>query len=193
MVEALFTILGTILGFILSELSTRYRESRNEIRQAKSTRTIVSLEIDLNLEFLREFIEKANQIDLENKGVEERKKALARFFMEYPFPDWSKEAFTSQLPLLPNALSEQEVIKVFQFYDRIQRTDVIRNNLLLALQLQKSEVKAATKNTYMFFSEMSYIPDTPFDGKASSYWDEGKSLAAQLLAKGNPLKYKRLH
>jgi hypothetical protein len=193
MVEALFTILGTILGFVLSELSTRYRESRNEIRQAKSTRTIVSLEIDLNLEFLKEFIEKANQIDLESKGVEERKKSLAHFFMEYPFPDWSKEAFTSQLSLLPNSLSEQEVIKVFQFYDRLQRIDVIRSNLLLALQLKKSEVQAAIKNNYVGFREMYYIPNTPFNDKASSYWDEGKSLAAHLLAKGNPLKHNKLY
>lgn len=193
MVETLFTILGTILGFVLSELSTRYRESRNEIRQAKSTRTIVSLEIDLNLEFLREFIEKANQINWENKSVEERKKFLARFFMEYPFPDWSKEAFTSQLPFLPNVLSEQEVIKVFQFYDRIQRIDVIRSELLLALQLQNSEVQAATKNNHMGFREMYYIPNTPFNDKASSYWDKGKSLAAQLIAKGNPLNFNKLY
>jgi hypothetical protein len=187
MIEALFTLLGTILGFALSEFSTWRRESRNETRQAKATRTIVSLEIDLNLEFLKEFIEQANQINLEKSDLQERKKSMARFFTEFPFPNWSKEAFTSQLPSLPLALSEQEVVKVFQFYDRLQRIDIIRNDLLAALDIQKSELEAATISKG-YFRQLAYSPNKPFDDKASNYWDEGKSLAAQLLAKGNPLK-----
>lgn len=192
MVEALFTLLGTILGFALSEFSTWRRESRNETRQAKATRTIVSLEIDLNLEFLKEFIEQANKLNLENSDIEGRKKALARFFTEFPFPNWSREAFTSQLSSLPNALSEQEVVKVFQFYDRLQRIDIIRNESILAIELQKNEIEAATISRGPY-RQMAYLPNKPFDDKASNYWDEGKSLAAQLLAKGNPLRNKKLN
>jgi len=59
------------------------------------------------------------------------------------------------------------------------------------LALQKSEGQAATKTYHVEFREMHYIPDTPFNDKASSYWDEGKSLAAQLIAKGNPLKHNK--
>jgi len=191
MIETVYTLLGTILGFALSEISSRRKESRNEVRQAKATRTIVSLEIDLNLEFLKEFIVQANRLNLENKNIQERKKALAHFFVEYPFPDWSKEAFSSQLSSLPHALSEQEVIKVFQFYNRIQRIDIIRNDLLAALDLQKIELDAATISRG-YYRQLSHNPSKPFDDKASNYWDEGKSLAAQLLAKGNPLKAKRI-
>ncbi len=192
MTEALFTLLGTILGFILSEFSTWRRESRNETRQAKATRTIVSLEIDLNLEFLKEFIEQANKINLVDSDIQGRKKALARFFTEFPFPNWSREAFTSQLSSLPHALSEQEVVKVFQFYDRLQRIDIIRNDLIAALELQKTELEAATISKG-YYSQLAYIPNEPFNDKASNYWDQGKSLAAQLLAKGNPLRIKKLN
>lgn len=190
MMEALFTLLGTILGFLLSEFSTWRRTSRNEVREAKATRIIVSLEIDLNLESLKEFIKEANKINLEDGDAQKRKKTLARFFTEFPFPNWRKEAFTSQLSVLPHALSEQEVVKVFQFYDRLQRIDIIRNDLLISLELQKSELEGAriTKGAY---SVLAYLPNHPFNDKASKNWDEGKSLAAQLLAKGNPLKSKK--
>ena len=36
MIEAIFTIVGTIVGFALSELATIIREGRSEKRQSKS-------------------------------------------------------------------------------------------------------------------------------------------------------------
>jgi hypothetical protein len=61
MTEALFTILGTFIGFVLSEWAAKRREDRNEKKQAQSVRAIVSLEIDRNLGLLQDFWLQVNQ------------------------------------------------------------------------------------------------------------------------------------
>ena len=202
-VEAFFAIFGTLIGalfgFILSEWGTSRRENRNEKKQAQASRAIISLEIDLNLELLREFwLQPINQIQDKQKSLDEQKVALANNFIETPIPEWSREVFNSQLHLITNALHQQEVVKVFQFYDRLRRLEAIRNELILAKEVQRNELQAArnkdgSRNFGRYAIAMAYSPPTPFNEKAVAFWNECESLVAQLFVKGNPLKSQRLN
>ena len=197
-IEAFFALAGILFGFILSEWSTSRRESRNEKKQAQASRAIISLEIDLNLELLQEFwLPATNRAEDEKKSQDEQKVALAHKFIQIPVPEWSREVFSSQLPLITSTLQSQEVVKVFQFYERLRRLETIRGELVLAGEIQRTEFLAATKkdSTHNFgkYVELAYSPATPFNKKAKDTWKEYESLVAQLVAKGNPLKPQRLN
>ena len=182
MIEALIatvgTIIGTILGFFLSEWSTKRREDRNEKKQAQSVRTLVSLEIDRNLNLLRDYWPQVEQAADPNDGAEGRKVKFARRFVELAFPEWKREILDSQLSLLATALHEQEVVQVFQFYDRISKVEALRNGLVLAAQEDKEDQRSPVRNSYG-------LP-MAFSKRALMYWDECEDIVAQLLGKGNP-------
>lgn len=125
MIEALFTILGTIIGFGLSELATFFRKRREDKRFTESVKTILKLEIDLNLQMFGEFWSQVNQLNGAIEDLEARKRRLARRLIEVPLPALRKEALQSQFSLLAWAISEQEVIQVFQFYDRLGKLETI--------------------------------------------------------------------
>jgi hypothetical protein len=191
MIEGILgTIIGTVLGFLLSEWSTKRREDRSEKRQAQSTRAILSLEIDSNLNLLRTFWARVNQLENFGQEPEERKRKLAQNFIELPLPAWNREVLESQIPFLPAAAREEEIVRVFQFYDHLRRLEAIRNDLILAMEVQRDELRAATKGSvgHGIGRVFAYLPPRPFDEKSPACWDECESLVAQLLAKGNPLK-----
>jgi len=187
MIEALIatvgTIIGTILGFFLSEWSTKRREDRNEKKQAQSVRTLVSLEIDRNLNLLTDYWPRVEQAADPNDDAQGRKIKLASKFIELAFPEWKREILDSQLPLLAMALREQEVVQVLQFYDRLSKVEALRNGLVSAAQEDKEDRRAPVRN--------SYSSSMAFSRKALVYWDECESTVAQLLGKGNPLKSRK--
>ena len=134
-----------------------------------------------------------NEIEKQHK----KKVILALNFIKTPVPEWHQEVINSQFPLIASALSQQEVVKVFQFYDQLRRLEAIRNELILASEVQRTEFIAATKkdssHNFSKYVAMSYRPPTPFNEKATAVWNECESLVAQLFTKGNPLKPQRLN
>ena len=199
-IEALIAVIGTLIGalvgFMLSEWGTSRREKRNELKVAQSCRTIISLEIDLNLELLQDVWPKVITPIPGIMSIDEQSKqellriAFAKKFIEVPFPELSREVFAAQLPSITNALNSQEMVRVFQFYDRLRKIETIRKELTLEMEAQRIEdreekarrVASAGKIT------LAYAAQSPFDEKAITFWNECESLVAQLFAKGNPLK-----
>ena len=188
MVEALFTILGTILGFVLSELAQIRREKQNERKQATSVRTLINLEVDLNLRSLLEFWSNVNQIEKKDEDIELHKQKLARRFIDLPLPEFQTRSFERQLHLIAASLNEQEVTQLFQFYDRLSRIETLREKLALFAREQKAEWDLASGGSNMVPIGRSFGMAHKFSTNASSLWDESESLIAQLIAKGNPLK-----
>ena len=191
MIEAIFTIVGTIVGFALSELATIIREGRSEKRQSKSVKTIVKLEMELNLQMLREFWSRVTQFSEPEVDPDTRKRSLARqFFIEVPFPVFKREALESQLPLLAGALHEQEVVRVFQFYDHLSKLKLIESKLTTSMHEQREETRAATApgSSGGLGQVLAYYPPMPFDDSAPNLWDECERLVTQLLNEGNPLE-----
>ena len=55
------TILGVVMGLASSEISNRRRDKRRKNRKINSTRTLISLENDRNIELLKDFWYKLNK------------------------------------------------------------------------------------------------------------------------------------
>jgi len=192
MIEAIIgvvgTLLGTVVGFFLSERGTKRREERNEKRQAQSVRTMVSMEIDRNLELLEESWREVNDTPESDDDQEARKRVLARRFIELPLPTWNRESLDSQLLLLPMALSEQQIVRVFQFYDRLSKLGAIRTELAMAAEVQREEWMAASGGQGMIPMHISHFLRRKFDEKAPTYWGECQRNVENMLTEGNPLK-----
>lgn len=182
------TIIGGVFGFILSEISTRRRELREEKQRALSVRTIVSLEIERNLESLRGFWK---TVKPQTESAESRSpREAGRELVNTTLPPFSREALNSQLPLLALALKPEQIAPVFQFYDSLSAIQAIRRELATALDDQNQEVAKfrASQSAPGQTPGLLYAPRTPFDTKIAQVWPEVERLAETALAGGNPLK-----
>jgi hypothetical protein len=190
MVEAIFTIIGTIIGFALSEVATAIRECRGEKRRTRSVKTLLKLEMTLNLQGLRDFWTKVSTLPEAQEDLDSQKRALARQLIEEPIPQFERGAFESQLSHLASALEEHEVLQVLQFYDRLRRLESIRAEFIESLSEQQQELQAAAPGAAIGDSLTSglayYLLSRLFNEKAPRLWDEVELLVNQILAKGNP-------
>lgn len=178
MLEAIFGIVGVVIGFLFSEGATRIREHETERKQARSVRLLIGLEIDRNLNLLQVFWDKVISTDVSDPEL--RSKALALKFIEYPMPRWQTEGLNSQLPHLAMALLEEEIVAVLKFQERLDLLVKLREELLKSAR--------GTIQSYGIGRE-TILPDAiDFVQKVPSYWDQCERIVTEIQRDGNPLQ-----
>ena len=192
MIEALFALLGTVIGFVLSEWATTRRENRNEKRQAQTVRALIGLEIERNLSLLRDFWSQLKTTPLPENDAAANKRRLAQRFVELPLPEWKQRVLDSQLSFLPLAIHEKEVTQVFLFYDRLSNLQACRAQLTVLSQ-DKTQQQRADRQTFRGepMPISGYVPPK-FDTNAPAIWDQCESIVAEIEAEGNPLRSSKL-
>jgi hypothetical protein len=181
------TAIGTLLGYLLTRKATNDERDHNDKRQAESTKAIVSLEIDRNLDSLRELWLQVNQVASQGDDTQMRKLRLARRFIESSVPTWKKDALNSQLSILATALDAQEITRVFQFYDSLAKLEVFRADLLAADKEQQHEWETYSKGSSSVPLVDALAMQHKFDAVAPQSWDKCEHIVNQLLAEGNPV------
>jgi hypothetical protein len=182
------TIIGGVLGFGLSEVSTRRREAREEKRQGQAVRTIIRLEIDRNLATLKTFWTAVKAKDNADLG-RRRKNILAEQFVDLPLTPFSRASLTSQMSLLAFSLTDVQIERVFRLYDRLDFFMTTRATLADALRDEQQEMTRFRQSQSAPGQPkgLLYAPRQPFDAQANPNWDEIEATAAELLESANPL------
>ena len=182
------TIIGGVLGFALSEVATRRREAREEVRRAQAVRTIIQLEIERNLAALKTFWTGVKANDKPDLG-RRRKNILAEQFVNLPLTPFSRDSLTSQMSLLAFSLTDVQIERVFRLYDRLDFLMTTRAAFAEALRDEQQEMTRFRQSQSAPGQPQGlvYAPRQPFDAQASQQWDEIESTAAELLETGNPL------
>lgn len=188
MVETIFTIIGTILGFALNEIATRLREGRTEKRQIRAVRTMLSLEIDQNFALLRDFWSKVNQVDESEQDPDLARLRLARRLIELPLPHWSHKIWESQMPLLATALREEEIRQVHELHNRLDTITAIRSTLSALESEQQEDWRAARTESGGVPRSVAFGLSRKFDENAPGLWMECERVVHEVLDKGNPLR-----
>jgi hypothetical protein len=182
-------IWGVILGFSLNAIATWLQEIRAEKRQARAVRTLLSLEIDQNLEILRDFWNKMKGVDDSGQSTSKDYLRLALRLIELPLPNWSHKAWESQMSLLVRALKDQEIKQVHNFHTQLDAISGIRSTLLALNVGNREEASPAL----LLQSGLANWFTKAFEPKASQLGEECEQIVRALLDKGNPLKVVKIN
>jgi len=147
MVEALYTLLGTVIGFLLSEWAQSRREGREETRHSAAVANVISTEIAINQDFLARYKAsalKAPQDEPQGDPPSLANHRAARAMLEIPLPSFPTQAYDSLLPDLGNALKPDELTACFVFYDGLSKLQAIRGAIAAALRDQREEWNLAS-------------------------------------------------
>jgi len=102
------------------------RKSTNKRKKNKAVKSLISSEIDANLERLNQYWETIQ----ENKGKEDRDEASPVFrkdkFLQADLPEWSSGFFDKHAVDLAAALPEEQMQNVFEFYTSLSELPHLR-------------------------------------------------------------------
>lgn len=179
------TVLGVVMGLASSELSNWRRDRKSKKRKISSTRTLISLENERNLDLLKEFWYKLNQPDENEVEREELKINNAHRLIKMPIPSWNDIMWTKQAPLLAITFTDKEIIAISSFNNCLE---VIRSiySKLIDLDTKDREYNSSYAGSGI---DLSSLPRSKrFHEEAPGLWDEFEEITLKLIENGNPLK-----
>jgi|GEM_PF-1504579 len=179
------TILGVVMGLASSEISNLRRDRRSKRRKINSTRTLISLENERNIELLKEFWYKLNN-DISTDFVEDdRKISLSHKLIKMPMPSWNEIMWRNQASLLAITFTDKEIISISSFNNCLKLLKSIYSKLV-DLDSKDREYNSTYASSG---ANLSSIPiSNRFKEEAPGLWDEFETITLNILENGNPLK-----
>jgi hypothetical protein len=178
------TILGVVMGLATSEISNLRRDRRKKNRKINSTRTLISLENDRNIELLKDFWYKLNKEEETEAIGDELKIFLAHRLIKMPMPSWNEVMWRNQASLLAITFSDKEIISISSFNNCLEILKSIYTKMI-DLDTKDREFNSTYASSG---AKLSSLPrSNRFKEEAPVMWDEFEEITLNLLENGNPL------
>jgi hypothetical protein len=178
------TILGVVMGLATSEISNLRRDRRKKNRKINSTRTLISLENDRNIELLKDFWYKLNKEEETEAIGDELKIFLAHRLIKMPMPSWNEVMWRNQASLLAITFSDKEIISISSFNNCLEILKSIYTKMI-DLDTKDREFNSTYASSG---AKLSSLPrSNRFKEEAPGMWDEFEEITLNLLENGNPL------
>jgi len=175
------------MGLVSSEISNLRKAKRKRRGKINSTRTLISLENDRNIELLKDFWFKLNDADeLEQSESEgdQLKIELAHKLIKMPMPSWNDTMWNKQASFLAITFEETEIIAVSAFNNCLESLKSIYSKLI-DLDAKDREYNSTYASSGI---SLDSIPrSNRFKEEAPYLWDEFEKITLNLIDKGNPL------
>lgn len=169
------------MGLGSSELSNWRRDKKTKRRKINSTRTLISLENERNIELLKDFWYKLNQSD---EDEEESKIALSHKLIKMPMPCWDNFMWRKQASLLTITFRDKEIAAISSFNNSLEVLKSIYSKLIY-LDAKDREFNSTYASSGI---KLSSLPrSTRFKEEAPGLWDEFEEITSELIKNGNPL------
>lgn len=182
------TVLGVVMGLGSSELSNWRRDKKAKRRKINSTRTLISLENERNLELLKEFWYKLNISDEDEASEDESKIDAAHRLIKMPMPCWDNFMWRKQASLLTITFKDKEIMTISSFNNFLESLKSIYSKLL-DLDAKDREFNSTYASSG---AKLSSLPrSNRFKEEAPGLWDEFEEIAVGLIKNGNPLDKKK--
>ncbi|MFA0834588.1 MAG: hypothetical protein ACC609_11340 [Methanobacterium formicicum] len=178
------TILGVIMGLASSEISNLRRDRRSKRRKINSTRTLISLENERNMELLKDFWFKLNKLEEDDVEEGELKITLAHRLIKMPMQSWNDLMWRKQASFLPITFIDKEIISISSFNNCLELLKSIYSKLI-DLDAKDRDYNSTYASSGVKLSKVSR--SNRFHEEAPGLWDEFEEITLNLIEKGNPL------
>jgi hypothetical protein len=182
------TVIGAILGYILSEVAESRRRARTEKRQAQAMRLLLRLEAERNLNALQAAWSGIGYDASREYGGRDKRDLAYRFLREMP-AEFYRDGLNSQYAQMPLLLTAEEINRLLSFYDDLRRISDFHAALTRARTDQQEEMSRFQQSNIASNQPGRglYAPRQPFDNLADEGWNDLVGVMQRLLRAGNPL------
>jgi protein-S-isoprenylcysteine O-methyltransferase Ste14 len=176
------SIIGVIVGFLLSFWLKRYDENRTKREERQSVRTLIRLEIQQNIDELKIFWNGFKEIEKKIADPKQQIRNKVIKLSESPIPSWSYKAWESQLSKLPVVFKSEEIVHIQSNYKRLNQI----SNLIDLLPNRKIAVGNTVLTSHMAGDVMMIYNDE----NESRFWKNFEDLILCAIETGNPIEEK---
>ncbi len=181
-------MLGVTMGLVSSEISNLRRHKRSKRSKINSTRTLISLENERNIDLLKDFWYKLNNSEEYETENDELKIDLAHKLIKMPKPSWNNDMWGKQASFLPITFVDKEIIAVSSFNHCLDALKSIYTKLI-DLDTKDREYNSTYASSG---AKLSTLPrSNRFKEEAPSLWDEFEKITLNLIENGNPLNKRK--
>jgi hypothetical protein len=176
------------MGLVSSEISNLRRHKRSKRSKINSTRTLISLENERNIELLKDFWYKLNKSEEYETENDELKIDMVHKLIKMPKPSWNNDMWSKQASFLPITFIDKEIIAVSSFNHCLDALKSIYTKLI-DLDTKDREYNSTYASSG---ANLSTLPrSNRFKEEAPSLWDEFEKITLNLIESGNPLDKKK--
>ena len=184
----LTTVLGVVMGLGSRELSDWHKAKKSKRRKINSTRTLILLENERNLESLKEFWYKLNKSDESEDDIDESRIDIAHRLIKMPMPCLDDFMWRKHASLLTITFKDKEIVAVSTFNNCLESLKSIYSKLV-DLDAKDREFNSTYASSGV---ELSSLPHSNrFKEEAPGLLDEFEEITLGLLKNGNPLDKKK--
>ena len=182
------TVLGVVMGLGSRELSDWHKAKKAKRRKINSTRTLILLENERNLELLKEFWYKLNKSDENEEDAVESKIDIAHRLIKMPMPCLDNFMWRKHASLLTITFKDKEIVNISSFNHCLESLKSIYSKLV-DLDAKDREFNSAYASGGVELSSINR--STRFKEEAPGLWDEFEEITLGLIRKGNPMNKKK--
>ncbi|MCK9151901.1 hypothetical protein [Methanobacterium alcaliphilum] len=172
------------IGIVSGEISNLRRDKRKKRRKINSTRTLISIENERNIESLKDFWYKLNRFEDEKTENGDLKIDLAHRLIKMPKPSWNNDMWSKQASFLPITFDDREIIAISSLHDGL---DSLKSIYLKLMDLDTKDREYNSAYASSGVSLSSIHSSNRFKEEAPFLWDEFEEITLELIEKGNPL------
>jgi len=179
------SLVGVVVGFLLSQLAGLMRETATKKKVRRSIRTLLALELDQNLNLLKDYWHDVSLPADEDEPDENPTDRLVRRSREVPYPPLQAIAWQAHIDRTSEVLNENELKQVWQQYEIIQFLPTLHSRLS-----ESRPDETAKGYGYLRASRAlrtQGITAATFTSEPAALMMEYKTLISETIKTGNPL------
>lgn len=170
-----------VLGVMFEVVRVWWRDRKTRAR----VRTMLRLEIDQNLEYLRQCWEHSKEFTVLGRTHQLDPLEMARELTRFPAVTWSHRFMDAVIPQLPLALNESEIREVHQFHTELDVLAAIQAEAVKTHLRMESDKKAEVKD---FLSHQIHVSVGVGAMTLADLGNKFGRMTKELLERGNPLR-----
>ena len=171
------TIAGVIIGFLLNTVYTWIKDTRNEKRVKENVRILVYLELEQNIELLKEYW---GELMGKNPGDFIPELDFYGSLMLIPLPLWSHKMWEDQIPFIKLSFNENEIKKIHHLHLKLEKINLIQSNFIASLSESEKNLLLNQTTDYMIY-------ESRLRQKVKVYWNEFEKSVNEALLDDNPI------
>ena len=147
-----------IIGFLLSTVKEWYTRKKEEQVEKEGAKALIDMEVKRNKELLEDFWETVSKSN--NKWFYEDRgfaySLLARSIIEITLPNFSDEAWKSQLNKVPKVYDREKIENLWKSYDYFKQLREIRDQITIQDEQTEARVRSM-QNQGNIYASLGYL------------------------------------
>lgn len=180
------SLIGVVVGFLLSQFAGFVKGTAAKRRERNSIRRLLSLELNQNLSQLEDYWHDVSLSPDEDEPKENQTLRLVRRSQEIPYPSFVSIVWQSHISRLAEFLNEEELKEVWRQYEIIRFLPSLHEKLGSATTCKTEREYGYSRASRAL--RVQGINSATFKSESAALMMEFKILIEESLKIGNPLK-----